>query len=161
MPDPLPQISALPIQYVTLNPPPPPSVSLQGKGRPHVLPSVAHAHAPLLPALRLIQCVPPLLPSNMPATLAQLSALPLQLGGIRLQTSSVNPLLPISALLLQQEVLPLQSSSVRADPRPPSLSVSIQGRGGSPLRLQLCALVLFYFQPCALSKSSLLFSLQP
>ena len=88
------------------------------------------AHAPLLPALRIQQGVPPLLPSNMPAPLAQLSALPLQQGGPRLHTSAVNPPPPISALLLQQDVLPIQPLAVRADPTPPPLSVSIQGRGG-------------------------------
>ena len=62
VPDPLTQISALPFYPLALNPPPPPSVSLQGRGKPLLLPSVAHDHAPSLPALRLQQVVPPLLP---------------------------------------------------------------------------------------------------
>ena len=53
MPDPLTQILALPLQLLALNPPPPPSVLLQGRDGHLLLPSVAHAHAPLLPALRL------------------------------------------------------------------------------------------------------------
>ena len=102
------------------------------------LPSAAHAYAPLLSALRLQQGVPPLLHSNVPAPLAQISALPLQRGGPHLQTSAVNPPPTISAFLLQQYVLPLQSSAVRAVPHPPPppppppLSVSIQGRGEQP-----------------------------
>ena len=55
LPTPLPNISALPLQPLALNPPHPPSVSLQGQGGPLFLPSVAHAHAhtPLITALRL------------------------------------------------------------------------------------------------------------
>ena len=102
MPAPLPQISALALQPLALNPPPPPSVSLKGRGGPLLLPSVAHAHSPLLPALRLRQGVRPLLPSNVPAPLAHISALSLQQGGPRLQTSAVIPPPLISVLLLQQ-----------------------------------------------------------
>ena len=49
VPAPLLLISALPLHPLALNPPPPPSVSLQGQGGPLLLPSVAHARAPLLP----------------------------------------------------------------------------------------------------------------
>ena len=77
MPAPLPQISSFPIQPLSLNTPPPLSDLLQGKGGPLLLPSVVHDHAPLLPALRLRQGGPPLLPKNVPAPLAQISALPL------------------------------------------------------------------------------------
>ena len=96
------QISALPLQPLALNPPHPPTVSLKGRGDPLLLPSVAHAHSPLLPALRLQQSVHHLLPSNVPAPIAQISALSLQQGGPRLQTSAVIPPPLISALLLQQ-----------------------------------------------------------
>ena len=86
---------------IALNPPPP-SVSLKGRGGPLLLPSVVHALSPLLTALRPRQGVPPLLPSNVPAPLAQISALSLQQGRPRLQTSAVIPPPPISALFLQQ-----------------------------------------------------------
>ena len=76
--------------------------------------------------------MPPLLPSNVPAPLSQLLALSLQQGGPRLQTSTVNPTPPISALILQRDVIPLQPSAVRAAADPPALSVSIQGQGGPP-----------------------------
>ena len=102
MPAPLPQISALPLQPLALSPPPPLSVLLQGQDGPLIISSVAHARSPLLPALRLRQGVPPLLPSNVPAPLAQISALSFQQGGPRLQTSAVIPPPPISALFLQQ-----------------------------------------------------------
>ena len=58
--------------------------------------------------------------------------MPLQQGGPRLQTLSVIPPPPISDLLIQQDVLPLQPSAVRDAPTPPPLSVSIQGRGRTP-----------------------------
>ena len=132
VPDPLPQILALPLQHLSLKPPPLPCVSLQGQGGPLLLPSVAHAHYPFLTALRLRQGVPHLLTSNMPAPLYQILALPLQQGWPRLQTSAVIPHPPISALLLQRDVIPLQPSAVRDAPTPPPLSVSIQGRGGPP-----------------------------
>ena len=73
-----------------------------------------------------------LLPSNMTDPLAQLSALPLQRGGLRLQTSAVNPPALISALLLQRYFLPIQPSAMRADAPPPLLYVSLQGRGEPP-----------------------------
>ena len=91
MPAPLPQIPALPLQPLALNPPHPPSVSLKGRGGPPLLPSVTHDHSPLLPVLRLQQGVPPILTSNVSAPLYRISALPLQRGGHRLQTSAVNP----------------------------------------------------------------------
>ena len=47
-----------------------------------------------------------------------------------LQNSAVITFPPISALLLQQDVLPLRPSAVRDAPTP--LSISIQGRGGDP-----------------------------
>ena len=122
----------MPLQPLALNPPPLPSVSLQGRGGTLLLPSVAHDHPPLLPDLRLQQGVPPLMPSNMPAPLAQISALPLPQGGPRLQNSAVIPPPLISALLLQLDVIPLQPSAVRDATTPPPLSLSIQGRGGSP-----------------------------
>ena len=68
----------------------------------------------------------------MPYPLAQISALTLQQGGPRIQTSVVTPPPLISALILHQDVLPLQPSAVRDAPTPPPLSVSIQGRGGPP-----------------------------
>ena len=76
----------------------------------------------------------PLLTSNVTAPLAHLPALHLQQGGHHLQTSAVNPPTPISALLIQQYVLPLQPSAVRhaPPPPPPPISVLIQGRGGTP-----------------------------
>ena len=98
---------------------------LQGQCGPLILPLVTHAHDYFLPVLRLRQGVPPLLPSNVPAPLAQFSALPFQQRGPRLQTSAVIPPPPISALLLQRDVLPLQPSVVRA--APPPISVSVQG----------------------------------
>ena len=64
--------------------------------------------------------------------LPQLSALPLQQGGPRLQTSAVIPPPLISALLLHRDVLPPQPSDVCDAPTPPPLYVSIQGRGGPP-----------------------------
>ena len=86
----------------------------------------------LLPAFRLRQCVPPLLPSNVPAPLAYISALSLQQGGPRLQTSAVIPPPNISALLFQQYWLALQPSVMRDAPTPPPLSVLIQGQGRPP-----------------------------
>ena len=68
----------------------------------------------------------------MPVPLDQSSALPLQQGDPRLQTSAVIPPPLISALLLHRDVLPLQSSAVRDASTPPPLSVSIQGLGGPP-----------------------------
>ena len=62
VPVPLPQISALPIQPLSLNPPPSSYVLLQGRGGPLLLPSVAHAYSRLIPSLRLRQGVPPLMP---------------------------------------------------------------------------------------------------
>ena len=91
LPDPLTQISALPLQPLALNPPPQPSVSLQGRGGPLVLPSVAHDHAPLLPVLHLLPGVTHILPLNVPAPLAHISVLNLQKGGPCLQNSAVNP----------------------------------------------------------------------
>ena len=67
------------------------------------------------------------MPSNLPATLDQLSALPLQRDGPGLQNLAVNLPPPISALLLQQDVLPLQPSDVCAAAPPPMLFVLIQG----------------------------------
>ena len=58
--------------------------------------------------------------------------MPIQQGGPRLQTSAVNPPPPISALLPQQDVIPLQPSAVRNAPPPPPLSVSIQGGSRPP-----------------------------
>ena len=77
MPTPLPQISALPLHTLAINPPPLTSISFQGRGGLLLLPLVAHAQATLIPALRLRQGVPPLLPSNVPDPIAQLPALPL------------------------------------------------------------------------------------
>ena len=90
VPDPMPQLPALTIKDLALNPPPPLSVSLQGRGGPLLLPSVVHYHAPLIPALRLLKGVTPLLPSNVPVNLAQLSEFPLKQGRYRLQPSAVN-----------------------------------------------------------------------
>ena len=78
VPDPLPQILPFPLQTLALNPLPPLSVLLQGRGRPILIPSVAHVHVPFIYALRLQQGVPPLLPSHVPAPLPHLSALPCQ-----------------------------------------------------------------------------------
>ena len=74
--------------------------------------------------------MPPILPSNVPAPLAQLSTLPPKQGGPRLQTSAVNPPPHISDFILQRDMLPLHYSYVRA--APPPLSISIQGRGHPP-----------------------------
>ena len=52
-PAPWPHNSGLPLQHLALNPPPPPSVLIQGRGVPLLLPSVVYAHSPLIPALRL------------------------------------------------------------------------------------------------------------
>ena len=49
----------------------------------------------------------------MPAPLAHISALSLQQGEPRLQTSAVIPPPPISALLLQQKLIALQPSAMR------------------------------------------------
>ena len=105
MPAPLPQISALLLQPLAQNHHPLPSVLLQGEGGTLLLPSVAHAHPRLIPRLRLWQGVPPLLSSNVIAPLAHISALPLQQGGPRLQTSALNYPPLISAFLVQQYVL--------------------------------------------------------
>ena len=86
LPAPLPRISAFPLQPLSLKPLPPPSVLLQGLGRPRLIPSVSHDHSPLIPSLHLRQGVPPFLPQNMPDPLAQVPAFPLQQGGPRLQT---------------------------------------------------------------------------
>ena len=128
VPAPLTYLSAFPTQPLALNTPPPLSVSLQGRGGILLLPSVSHAHAPLIPASRLWQGVPPLLPSNVPAPLAQISALPLQQGGPCLQPSDVSPPPHNSALIFQRDVIPIKPSSVRAagPPGPPPLSVSFQ-----------------------------------
>ena len=104
----MPHISVLPLQNLVLNPPPPPSVSLQGRGGPLLLPLVAHAYSTLLTSLCLQQVVPLILPSKVPAPLAQISALPLQRCGPFLQTSAVNIPPPISDFLLQRDVLPIQ-----------------------------------------------------
>ena len=68
----------------------------------------------------------------MPALLDQISSLPLQRGGPRLQTSAVNSPPSISALLLQRYLLPLHISAVRAIDALPMLPVLIQLRGGPP-----------------------------
>ena len=120
VPAPLPQLPALPIQTLSLNNSTPLLVSLQGREGPVILTSVAHYHAPLLLALSLCQCVPTLLPSKVSAPLAQLSALPLQLGEPHLKTSAVNPPPQITAFIFQCDALPLQTSAVSgATPTPP------------------------------------------
>ena len=84
--------------------------------------------------MRLRQGVPTLLPSNVSAPIAHISALPIQKGGPHLHTSAVNPPPLISVLLLQRDVLPLQTSAACASPPPPPcIYLSIQGRGGTPL----------------------------
>ena len=50
---PLPQLSALPLQLLSLDPPPPLSIPIQGRGVQLFLPSVAHANVPLIPDLCL------------------------------------------------------------------------------------------------------------
>ena len=67
------------------------------------------------------------MPLNVPDPLAQMSDLPLQQGGPRIHTSAVIPPPPISALILQQYVLPLQPSVVHYAPTTPLISVLIQG----------------------------------
>ena len=91
MPATLPQISALPLHHLAINPHRPLSALLQGQCGTLIIPPVAHAHATLLTALRLRQGVPPLLPTKVPAPLAHISALPLRRGRPRLQTSEINP----------------------------------------------------------------------
>ena len=82
--------------------------------------------------------MPPLMPTNVPAPIAQLSALPLRQGRPRLQLSAANPPPQISDLLLQQDVLPLHPSAVRA--ATPPLSVPLQGQGGpTPPASAACA----------------------
>ena len=113
------------LQTLALNPPHPLSVSLQGRGGPLLITSVAHAYAPLIPALRLLHGVPHILHSNMPATIDKISDLPLQRGGPCIQTSDVNHPPPISALLLQRDMIPIHPSAVHdaaADP-PPTLYI--------------------------------------
>ena len=75
--DPLTQSSTLPLQSLDLNHLPLHSVLLQGQGIPLLLSSVACFGAPLLPALRIWKVVPSILPSNVPAPLAHILALPL------------------------------------------------------------------------------------
>ena len=124
------QLSALPLQPLSLNPPPPLSASLQGRGRPLLLISFAHTHATLILALCLRQGVPPLLPTIVPAPLAQISASPLWQGGPSLQPSAVNTPSQISSLLIQQDVLHLNTSAVRD--APPLISFYLQGLGRPP-----------------------------
>ena len=102
-----------------------------------------------------------------------------------LQPSAVNPppLPQILSFPLQQYVSPIQPLSVCAPP--PTLSVSLQGRGKAPLlpstllayvpllsalliwqgvylRQYSASLIIFLsFQPCLFNKACLLFSLQP
>ena len=162
VPDPLPQIQSL--YPLSINLPPPPSILLQGLGGTLLLPSVTQYHTHLLPVLRLQQVVPPLMHANVPAPLDQLSDLPLQLGGPGLQTSSVNPPPPISALLLQQELLNLRTSAFSRACWSSSFSalrLDSRARRTRSLHLQPCALMILYFHPCTLSKSSLLFGLHP
>ena len=68
----------------------------------------------------------PILPSNVHAPLAQILALRLQRGGPRLQTSATNPPPPISAMLIQLDVLHIQPLAMRAAAAPPLLSLLIQ-----------------------------------
>ena len=105
---PLSQISALPLQPLALNPPPLTSVLFQGRCRLLLLTSFAYSRAPLLPASHLQQGMPLILRSKVPGPIARISALHLQQGGPRFQTSSVNHPPPISALLIQRSMLPLQ-----------------------------------------------------
>ena len=139
--------------------PPQLSVSIQGRGGPPPPTSAVRAHAPLLSALHPQIVEPPL------------------------QSSVVNPppLPQILALPLQRDVPPLQPLSTCAPP--PPISVSIQGRGKSPLLpsnlrayvpllsallrrqgVPLCqysaSLLLFLsFQPCLFNEACLHFSL--
>ena len=124
----------MPLQPLAQNPPPLISVFLQGQGGPLRLPSVAHAHDSVLPALSIWQGVLPILTSNVPAPLDHISSFPLQPGGPCLQPSPVNPPPQISALIFQLDVLHLHHSVVRAsdDPDPPPLSVLLQGQGRPP-----------------------------
>ena len=126
----LPQISAYPLQPLTPNIPHPLSGSLQGRDGRLILPSVVHTHDPLLTALLLRKGVPPLLPTNVTATLAQLSNLLLQQGEPYIQPLDTNPSPNISALSLQRYMLPLQPSALRSIP--PLISVLLQGRGVRP-----------------------------
>ena len=118
VPDPLPQLSASPLQSLAVNPPPPLSVLLQERDGPFLLTSTAHAHTPLLLDFCLRKCVPICQLSDDPAPLAQISALPLQRGRPPLQSSAVNPppLPHLSALPLQQDVPTLQPLAVHAPP---------------------------------------------
>ena len=92
--------------------------------------TVVHAHDPLLTAFLLRKGVPPLLPTNVTAPLAQLSNLLLQQGGPYIQPSNTNPSPKISALILQRYMLPLQPSAVRYVS--PLISVLLQGHGVLP-----------------------------
>ena len=90
VPAPLPRISDFTLQPLALNTSTLPSILIQGKGGPLLLPVAAHAHDTFLPELHLQQGVPLLMTSNVPTTLDHISAFPLQLGGPRLHTSAVD-----------------------------------------------------------------------
>ena len=123
----------LPLQPLDARDPPPPiSVSLQGRGETPLLPSTVHAYVALISALILRQGVPLRHPSAKPAPLPLISALLPQRVEPPLQPSAVNapPLPQLSALPLQRGVPPLQPLAVCA---PPPLSVSLQGQGVPPL----------------------------
>ena len=78
--------------------------------------------------------MPPLMPTNVPAPLAQISALPLPQYGPCIQPSAVNPPPHISSFILQLYLIPLQPSVLCAyaappPPPPPPLYILLQGRG--------------------------------
>ena len=136
----LPQCLALPLkQHVpslqplyARAPPPPLSVSIQGRGKPPLLNLTVRACVPLLYALLLWQGMPLIHLSAKPAPLPLLSAfLPQQDVPLLQPLAMRTPLTQILALPLQQGMPHIQIISVRAPP-PPTLSVLLQGPGVPP-----------------------------
>ena len=109
-PPPLPQLlsvslqqDVLPLQPLSVRDPPPPlSVLLQGRGKPHLLPLTMRASVPLLSALLLWQGMPLCHPSADPAPLPLILDLIHQRVEPNIQHSDVNP-----PLLPQLSSLPL------------------------------------------------------
>ena len=98
------------------SPHPPLSVLLQGQGKPPLQPSTLGNYVPLISALLLCKCVTICQTSAKPASLPQLSALPIQQGVPPIQPLDVRPppLHPLSVLLQGLGVTPLLDSAVCA-----------------------------------------------
>ena len=135
------------------------SISIQGRGGPTPPTSAVHDHAPLLSAFPHKRFKPPLQPSvvNTPP-LPQILAFPLQWDMPPLQPLSAcdpPPSLPVS--LQGQGKSPLLPSTLRA--YVPLVS-SVLIKKGVPLRQSSSRLLLFLiFQPCLFNEAFLLFSL--